>query len=102
MNIRKIGCCLNSLALIVGLIACGNDISETNPSTQTDPQSQVAVQTHSEPQLAAFSGKVVETQDASTYTYIRLEDGGGKKIWAAVPKLNWRSERKLHLRAALL
>jgi hypothetical protein len=33
MNITKIGCCLNSLALSVGLIACGNDISETNPSS---------------------------------------------------------------------
>ena len=85
MNIRKIGCCLNSLALIVGLIACGNDISETTPSTQTDQQSQVSVQNPSDPQLAAFKGKVVEKQDASVYTYIRLDDGAGKQIWAAVP-----------------
>ena len=86
MNIRKIGCCLNSLALIVGLIACGNDISETTPSTQKDQQSQVSVQTPSDPQLAAFRGKVVEKQDASIYTYIRLDDGAGKEIWAAVPQ----------------
>ena len=86
MNIRKIGCCLNSLALIVGLIACGNDISETTPSTQTDQQSQVSVQNPSDPQLAAFKGKVVEKQDASVYTYIRLDDGAGKQIWAAVPQ----------------
>ena len=86
MNIRKIGCCLNSLALIVGLIACGNDISETTPSTQTDQQSQISVQTPSDPQLAAFKGKVVEKQDASVYTYIRLDDGAGKEIWAAVPQ----------------
>ena len=86
MNIRKIGYCLNSLALIAGLIACSNDISETTPSTQTDQQSQVPVQTPSDPQLAAFKGKVVEKQDASVYTYIRLDDGAGKEIWAAVPK----------------
>jgi hypothetical protein len=86
MNIRKIGCSLNSLALIVGLIACSNDIPETTPSTQADQQSQVSVQTPSDPQLAAFRGKVVEKQDASIYTYIRLDDGAGKKIWAAVPK----------------
>ena len=86
MNIRKIGCCLNSLALIVGLIACGNDISETSPSTQVDPQSQISVQTPSDPQLAAFSGKVVDKQDASVYTYVRLENGAGNEIWAAVPK----------------
>jgi len=86
MNIRKTGCCLNSLALIVGLIACSNDIPETNPSTQAGQQSQISVQTPSDPQLAAFRGKVVEKQDASIYTYVRLDDGAGKKIWAAVPK----------------
>ena len=86
MNIKKIGCCLNSLALIAGLIACGNDTSETKPSTQAGRQSQKSVQTYSDPQLAAFSGKVVETQDVSTYTYVRLDDGAGKQIWAAVPQ----------------
>jgi len=86
MNIRKIGCSLSSLALIVGLIACSNDISETAPSTQTDQQIQVSVQTPADPQLAAFRGKVVEKQDASIYTYVRLDDGAGKKIWAAVPQ----------------
>ena len=86
MNIRKIGCSLNSLALIVGLIACSNDISETAPSTQTDQQIQVSVQTPADPQLAAFRGKVVEKQDASIYTYVRLDDGAGRKIWAAVPQ----------------
>ena len=86
MNIRKIGCCLNSLALIAGLIACGNDISETNPSTQAGRQSQKSVQIPSDPQLAAFSGKVMEKQDVSTYTYVRLDDGAGNQIWAAVPQ----------------
>jgi len=86
MNIRKIGCCLNSLALIVGLIACDNDISETKPSTQADPQSRISAQTPSDSQIAAFSGKVVEKQDATPYTYVRLDDGAGNKIWAAVPK----------------
>ncbi len=86
MNIRKIGCCLSSLALIIGLIACGNDISETNPSTQTGQQSRISVQTPSDPQPAAYSGKVVEKQDASTYTYVRLDDGAGNEIWAAVPQ----------------
>ncbi len=86
MNIRKIGCCLSSLALIAGLIACGNDASETSPSTQAGQQSQVPVQTPSDPQLAEFSGKVVEKQDASVYTYVRLDDGAGNQIWAAVPQ----------------
>jgi len=86
MNIRKIGCCFINLALVAGLIACGNDISETDPSTQAGQQSRTSVQTPSDPQLAAFSGKIVEKQDVSPYTYIRLEDGAGNEIWAAVPE----------------
>jgi len=86
MTLRKIGCCLNSLALIAALIACGNDASETNPSTQASRQDQIPVQTPSDPQLAAFSGKVVEKQDVSPYTYVRLEDGTGNQIWAAIPQ----------------
>ena len=67
MNIRKIGCCLTSFALIVGLAACGNDISETNLATQADRQRPAAVQTLSDAQLAAFKarpdtqGRVMDT-----------------------------------------
>ena len=86
MNIRKTGCWLNSLAILAGLIACGNNTPESNPSTQADRQSQVSVQTPSDPQLAGFRGKVVEKQDVSVYTYVRLDDGAGNQIWAAVPQ----------------
>jgi hypothetical protein len=98
MNIRKIGCSLSSLALIVGLIACSNDISENAPSTQADQQSQISVQTPSDPQLAAFRGKVLETQDASIYTYIRLDDGAGKKFWAAVPQTQLEIGEEIELK----
>jgi len=86
MNIMKICCCLNGLALIAGLIACGDETAETNPLTQAGRQSQVSVQTPPEPQLAEFSGKVAEKQDVSIYTYVRLDDGAGNQIWAAVPQ----------------
>jgi hypothetical protein len=86
MNIRKIGCSLNSLALIALLIACGNDVSETSPPTPAAQQNQTSDQTPSDPRLAAISGKVVETQDVSPYTYVRLDNGAGTEIWAAVPQ----------------
>jgi len=86
MNIRKITRCLSSLALFAGLIACGNDIPETNPSAPAGGPSQTSVQMPSDPQPVAFSGKVVETQDVSPYTYVRLDDGAGNQIWAAVPQ----------------
>ena len=28
----------------------------------------------------------MEKQDASVYTYVRLENGAGNEVWAAVPK----------------
>lgn len=37
--------------------------------------------------LDSFSGKVVETMDAATYTYV-LVDTGKAKLWAAAPKFN--------------
>src|SRR6266704_855955 len=36
-------------------------------------------------ELKKFSGKVVETMDASSYTYVRLDTGSGI-IWAAIPQ----------------
>ena len=36
-------------------------------------------------ELKKFSGKVVETMDASSYTYVRL-DTGTDKLWAAIPQ----------------
>ena len=86
MNKRKIACCLNSLALIVGLIACGNDTSEVNPPQPAGQRSQMPAETQPEHKLAAYSGKVMEKQDVSPYTYVRLEDGAGNEIWAAVPE----------------
>jgi hypothetical protein len=61
-------------------------VSETNPPTPAAQQSQISDQTPSDPRLAAFSGKVVETQDVSPYTYVRLDNGAGTEIWAAVPQ----------------
>lgn len=86
MNIKKIACCFSSLALIVGWIACSNDTSEINPPEQAGKQSQLPAQTPPASQPAAFSGKVLETQDVSPYTYVRLDDGAGNEIWAAVPE----------------
>jgi hypothetical protein len=102
MNIRKICCCLSCLALIAGLIACGNDISETNPSTQAGKQSQTPVQTPSESQLAEFSGKVVEKQDVSPYTYVRLDDGAGHEIWAAVPQTQLEIGEEIALQGGIV
>ena len=86
MNIREFGFWFISCSLILGLGACGNDLSKTNPSTQAGKQSPASVQAPSDPQPASYSGKVVEKQDVDPYTYVRMDGGAGNDIWAAVPK----------------
>ena len=86
MNLKKICVCFTGLAILSGLIACGNVTSETESATPTDQLSRTPSQAPAAPQLAASSGKVVQKLDASSYTYIRLDDGAGNETWAAVPK----------------
>ena len=86
MNLKKICFCFTGLAIISGLIACGNVTSETEPAASTDQLGQTPSQVLAAPQFAAGSGKVVQKMDASRYTYIRLDDGDGNETWAAVPK----------------
>jgi len=93
---------LSSLALIAGLIACGNDISETDPSTQAGQQRQMPVQTPSDPQPAEFAGKVVEKQDVSPYTYVRLDDGAGHETWAAVPQAQLEIGEEIALQSGIV
>lgn len=86
MNIKEICFYLSALALIGGLTACDSDTPETKPSAAEGQQIQKSVEIPAIPQAPAKSGKVVEKLDASNYTYVRLDDGSGTEIWAAVPK----------------
>ena len=86
MNLKKICVCFTGLAIISGLIACGNGTPKTEPAAPTDQLGQTSSQVPAASQFAATSGKVVQKMDASRYTYIRLDDGTGNEIWAAVPK----------------
>ncbi|MEE8399517.1 MAG: hypothetical protein V3S89_10965 [Desulfobacterales bacterium] len=86
MNIRKIACCLSSLALIVGLIACENKPADTDLPVPKAQSSHVTVEEPLVSERAANSGTVLETMNAGSYTYIRLDNGLGGEIWAAVPE----------------
>ena len=86
MNLKKIIVCCTGLAIISGLIACGNGTPETEPKIPTDQLARTSSQALDAPQPAAVSGKVLQTLDASRYTYIRLDDGAGNETWAAVPQ----------------
>jgi len=98
---KKMYCCVTCVVLAVALIACGkNESAEKTgkankpaieaPAGQTAPAGkegeESAAPANEATAPAAVKGKVAETMDASGYTYVRLDDGSGKEIWAAVPK----------------
>jgi len=86
MKMKKLCCCVSGLALTLGLYACGNGNNEQQAATPTPaPETQAAAP--AAPAAAnVIKGKVAEVMDASGYTYLRLDDGSGKEIWAAIPK----------------
>lgn len=101
---KKIYSCLTWVVLSVALTACGNNQQSAEPTKETkatmeapavetktaDKAATAAEQTApaatEAPAPVAVKGKVAETMDASGYTYVRLDVGGGKDMWAALPK----------------
>jgi hypothetical protein len=75
-------CC--SIALIIGLTACSKDKPKqqenvTPQTAQQQPEAGLAAP----PAAAPVKGKVLETMDASGYTYLNVETDAGTK-WIAV------------------
>jgi len=102
MNLKKICVCFTGLAIISGLIACGNDTSKTESKTPADQLSRTPSQASDAQQLSEVSGKVVQTLDASRYTYIRLDDGAGNETWAAVPQTKIKIGEQITLKGGMV
>jgi DNA/RNA endonuclease YhcR with UshA esterase domain len=102
MSLKNIIVCFTGLAIILGLIACGNGTSETESKVPTDQPSKTPSQASDAPQLAAGSGKVVQKMDASIYTYILLDDGAGNETWAAVPNTNLEIGEQITLKGGMV
>lgn len=71
---------MNRLLLLVlsasfGLAACSNNDVTAAPGA---PAAQSAT-----PVEAAHSGKIVQLQQAGSYTYAEVDTGGGQKVWVA-------------------
>ena len=99
---RKIYCCLTWVALTVALTACGNNQQGSEPAKENKtaveaPAGQPGEVAPAQPPAAALKGKVAETMDASGYTYVRLDDGSGNEIWAAVPKTELKVGEEISL-----
>jgi len=85
MKMKKLLYCFGGVAMSVAVVACGNNGSDK--ATQEESVSAPVEQAQVEAQApSAIGGKVLETMDASGYTYVKLDDGSGEEIWAAGPK----------------
>jgi len=85
---RKIGYLLSGLALTMLVAACSNDNQKASTSTPATPMAADDQAQSGQPsQGSIISGKVLETLDASGYTYVHLDEGN-KQTWIAIPKSN--------------
>jgi hypothetical protein len=69
---------------------------QSAPGEKVMSKKHMGMMEQSSKEMAAISGKVVETMDSGGYTYINLESGG-KKVWAAVPTMNVSVGQELEL-----
>lgn len=85
MKIKKVVCYLSSFALIVALTACDRDQQVSTPAAAPANQAVAQSPANTAQNSTALQGKVVETQDAGGYTYLRIDNGSKDGLWAAIP-----------------
>ena len=73
-----------------------------NRQPPIDQLSRTSSQAPDALQPAAVSGKVMQTLDASRYTYIRLEDEAGNETWAAVPQTQLEIGEQIELEGGIV
>ncbi len=86
-------------AIALSLTACGNN-NEAAGQKEAPAKPAVATEATAQPPASpgAIRGKVLETEDASGYTYVRLDDGSKDGIWAAMPKTDLKVGEEITLK----
>jgi hypothetical protein len=69
---------------------------QPSPDAKAQPNGNMGMMAQTGNEMAAISGKVVETMDSGGYTYVCLEKDG-KKVWAAVPTMKVSVGQELKL-----
>jgi len=95
MKMKKLLYCFGGVALSLALVACGNNTNKAEKTAATAAPAEQAPAPAQAPGM--ISGKVVETMDASGYTYVKIDDGSGKEIWAAGPKADLKKGEEISL-----
>ena len=74
---------LSGFLAVTFTVGCKNE----SPKNAKLPEGHPPIANMPETQAKGFSGKVVETMNASRYTYIQI-DTGEKKVWVAAPQFS--------------
>ena len=82
--------CAAAVLMLVNTTGCkSNNEQGSGPETKqpvvVQPQAQQAESSQIAPEQTAITGKVLETMNASGYTYVNVETEGGP-VWAAMPE----------------
>lgn len=98
MKLRKLMVMGTILLMAVGLVACSQnsevettdskqEVSSTSaPMAKAKPEGKFHGSDKDAPKQDMLTGRVAEAMDVAGYTYVRLEDGAGHEVWAAVSK----------------
>ena len=74
------------IATLAGLGGCSSPADEGTPTQPSAPAPASGAARAVTPGVPPGTGKVLETMDAGSYTYVRV-DLGGKDVWAAGPQV---------------
>jgi len=79
---------MKKIVTFVCVVSCMLAVAGLSVAADTKPAGKkAATEKKSQEMPAGPSGKVVDTMDSAGYTYVQLEQAGGKKIWVAVPQM---------------
>lgn len=75
------------ITTLVLLFGCQNEVKRDEPRTKNLEELAQKIGTESKKVSNPLSGKVLQTMDASKYTYVEI-DNGAEKVWIAGPTTN--------------
>ena len=84
-----------TLILLLPVACMGADKAAPAPAAAPLPPGHSSIAALQE--APPITGKVLETMDSGGYTYVRLQQEKGKKIWVAFPKAKVRVGKKVSL-----
>lgn len=84
LRFRSFTLCAALLMLVAGAGCKSNNEEAATPAQQSPMVESSQAPAQSAPGKVAITGKVVETIDASTYTYVKVDTGSGEQ-WVAIP-----------------